>query len=218
MQIKVFKAESMKEAMAAMKAELGEDAVILHSRKYKKGGFLGFGGKEIIEITAAIEDVPLAERVRGIYKKPPQPASISEFEDEESNVESEPIQPTLNDELPIERPEIPDEPEQRKSSENEKLAETIRNAQAPPPEEIVQDVDGLPVEDAPLPADETNLIEEPLTPDAPLLKIICRLKMNLCRRKKICLSKRIYLQTRNNYRLTKIICRLMNLCLLMNNL
>ena len=168
MQIKVFKAESMKEAMAAMKAELGEDAVILHSRKYKKGGFLGFGGKEIIEITAAIEDVPLAERVRGIYKKPPQPASISEFEDEESNVESEPIQPTLNDELPIERPEIPDEPEQRKSSENEKLAETIRNAQAPPPEEIVQDVDGLPVEDAPLPADETNLIEEPLTPDAPL--------------------------------------------------
>ena len=59
MQIKVFKAETMKEAMAAMKAELGEDAVILHSRKYKKGGFLGFGGKEIIEITAAVEVVPI---------------------------------------------------------------------------------------------------------------------------------------------------------------
>ena len=167
MQIKVFKAESMKEAMSAMKAELGEDAVILHSRKYKKGGFLGFGGKEIIEITAAIEDVPLAERVRGIYKKPHKSAQIFEDEGDESESEVETIQPTLNDDLPIDRPEIPDEPEHRAGTENEKLAETIRNAQAPPPEEIVQDVDGLPVEDE-SPIDEQNLIEEPPPPEEEL--------------------------------------------------
>ena len=46
----------MKEAVAKMKAELGDDAVILHTKKYKEGGLLGLGSKEIVEITAAIED------------------------------------------------------------------------------------------------------------------------------------------------------------------
>ena len=59
MQIKVFKAGTMKEAMAAMKAELGDDAVILHSKKYKEGGLLGLGSKEIVEITAAVEETSL---------------------------------------------------------------------------------------------------------------------------------------------------------------
>ena len=62
MQIKVFKANTMKEAMAAMKAELGDDAVILHSKKYKEGGLLGLGSKEIVEITAAVEEASLPKQ------------------------------------------------------------------------------------------------------------------------------------------------------------
>ena len=62
MQIKVFKAGTMKEAMAAMKAELGDDAVILHSKKYKEGGLLGLGSKEIVEITAAVEESALPNK------------------------------------------------------------------------------------------------------------------------------------------------------------
>ena len=46
----------MKEAVAKMKDELGDDAVILHTKKYKEGGLLGLGSKEMVEITAAIED------------------------------------------------------------------------------------------------------------------------------------------------------------------
>lgn len=46
----------MKEAVAKMKAELGDDAVILHTKKYKEGGLFGVGSKEMVEITAAIED------------------------------------------------------------------------------------------------------------------------------------------------------------------
>ena len=46
----------MKEAVAKMKAELGDDAVILHTKKYKEGGLLGLGSKDMVEITAAIED------------------------------------------------------------------------------------------------------------------------------------------------------------------
>ena len=62
MQIKVFKAGNMKDAMAAMKAELGEDAVILHSKKYKEGGILGLGSKEVVEITAAVEEISMPKK------------------------------------------------------------------------------------------------------------------------------------------------------------
>ena len=58
MQIKVFKAATMKEAVAAMRAELGSKAVILHSKKYKESGLLGLRTREVVEITAAVEDAP----------------------------------------------------------------------------------------------------------------------------------------------------------------
>ena len=44
--------------MLQVKSELGIDAVILHTKKYHKGGFLGYKGKEVVELTAAIDDVP----------------------------------------------------------------------------------------------------------------------------------------------------------------
>lgn len=56
MRIKVFKAATLKEAMADVKEELGVDAVILHTKKYRKGGFFGYKSKEVVEVTAAIED------------------------------------------------------------------------------------------------------------------------------------------------------------------
>lgn len=42
----------MAEALALVKRELGADAVILHTRRYKQGGFWGFGGRWVVEITA----------------------------------------------------------------------------------------------------------------------------------------------------------------------
>ncbi len=69
MQIKVFKAGSMKDALAAMKAELGPNAVILHSKKYRESGLLGFRSKEVVEITAAIDEETTAS------ESAPKPAS-----------------------------------------------------------------------------------------------------------------------------------------------
>ena len=62
MQIKSFKAPTLKEAMANVKSELGVDAVILHTNKIKKGGILGFHSKEIVEVIAAVEDAPAHEQ------------------------------------------------------------------------------------------------------------------------------------------------------------
>ena len=42
--------------MEQVKNELGRDAVILHTKKYHEGGFMGYNGKEVVEVTAAIED------------------------------------------------------------------------------------------------------------------------------------------------------------------
>lgn len=52
----------MPEAMAQVKHDLGRDAVILHTRRFKKGGILGFFGKEMIEVMAAL-DSPAAPSV-----------------------------------------------------------------------------------------------------------------------------------------------------------
>ena len=48
----------MKDAMQQVKADLGADAVILHTKKYREGGILGFNAREVVEVTAAIEETP----------------------------------------------------------------------------------------------------------------------------------------------------------------
>ena len=71
MVIKVFKAPTMKAAMTNVKAETGEDAVLLHTKSYRKGGIFGINSKEIVEIIAAIEDDP----VPPAGSKPAKPAA-----------------------------------------------------------------------------------------------------------------------------------------------
>lgn len=56
MEVKRYRGENMQEAMFKVKADLGSDAIILHTRKFKEGGFLGLFGKEMVEVVATIED------------------------------------------------------------------------------------------------------------------------------------------------------------------
>lgn len=42
----------MAQALALVKRELGSDAVVLHTRSYKRGGMLGIGAKTVVEVTA----------------------------------------------------------------------------------------------------------------------------------------------------------------------
>ena len=56
MKFKVFTANTIQEAMAQVKSELGMDAVILHTRRFNKGGIFGYLGKEMVEVMAAIDD------------------------------------------------------------------------------------------------------------------------------------------------------------------
>jgi len=70
MRIKRFLAESMKDATEQMKTELGPDAIILNTRKVNKGGSLNFLGKEMVEVTAAIDDVPASQNTTYARRRP----------------------------------------------------------------------------------------------------------------------------------------------------
>lgn len=59
MQIKKFVAANIKEATEQMRNELGNNAIILHTRKVPKNSMLKSFGGESVEITAAIDDHPL---------------------------------------------------------------------------------------------------------------------------------------------------------------
>lgn len=56
MRVKRYVAETLQDAMLKVKVDMGKDAVILHTRKFKEGGFFGFFGKNMFEVTAAVED------------------------------------------------------------------------------------------------------------------------------------------------------------------
>jgi flagellar biosynthesis protein FlhF len=52
MAIKKFSAESWEEALRQVRAEYGDNAIILHTKTFKDGGILGVARKSVIEITA----------------------------------------------------------------------------------------------------------------------------------------------------------------------
>ncbi len=62
MKVKKFVAPSMNEAMKMVRAELGRDAVILHSKVVQTGGFFGLFAKKTIEVLAGVDPDPLPLR------------------------------------------------------------------------------------------------------------------------------------------------------------
>jgi flagellar biosynthesis protein FlhF len=56
--VRIFSALTIQEAMNQVKETLGRDAIILHTRKFRKGGIGGFFGREIVEVMAAVDSEP----------------------------------------------------------------------------------------------------------------------------------------------------------------
>lgn len=60
--VRKYVVQDIKEAFEKIRVELGKDAVILSTRKVKKGGFLGIGAKTFLEVTAAVEDKKVSQQ------------------------------------------------------------------------------------------------------------------------------------------------------------
>jgi len=71
--------------MAQVKNVLGRDAIILHTRTFRKGGILGYFAKEKVEVMAGI-DVPVAAAVEKVTLPSPPPPVIKEDNTEDNNL------------------------------------------------------------------------------------------------------------------------------------
>lgn len=70
--IKRYEAEEMKLPfiMRQIRIDLGEDAIV-KTRRYKKGGILGFGAKSYIEVVAGVDDSPIRRTPEREDARPP---------------------------------------------------------------------------------------------------------------------------------------------------
>ncbi len=105
MKLKRFEALSLQEALQAVKAELGPDAVIVSSRRVQKaGGLFGLLSQSVIEVTAAVDGpqvvdetqpaVTLDRSLQSLLKKPfsPAQAPVAEVKAKKTTTFSEQLQ------------------------------------------------------------------------------------------------------------------------------
>ncbi|WP_407307342.1 flagellar biosynthesis protein FlhF [Desulfosporosinus sp. SB140] len=72
MRVRRFVGDNVAETMGKVKRELGSEAVILQTREFREGGFLGLFGKIKVEITAAIEETPVTAAETKRYERSPE--------------------------------------------------------------------------------------------------------------------------------------------------
>ncbi len=78
MRIKKFTGATAKEAVEKMRQEFGEEAVVLNTRRVTKGGVLGIGNEEYVEVTAAYDESPMRVQPRVQQSRPQQSPSAGE--------------------------------------------------------------------------------------------------------------------------------------------
>lgn len=79
MRLKTYRARTMADAFAQVKKDLGKNAVILHTRSYKVGAFLGMFGRPMVEITASDDVQAVGPRqVRSMASGGLQPTRLAE--------------------------------------------------------------------------------------------------------------------------------------------
>jgi flagellar biosynthesis protein FlhF len=78
MKIKKYVGSDFQEAIKKAKKEMGQDAIILHTRHIKKGGFMGFFARAQVEITVAMDESLQVERDRSRRVVPAAPPPVPE--------------------------------------------------------------------------------------------------------------------------------------------
>ncbi|HEX3046129.1 MAG TPA: flagellar biosynthesis protein FlhF, partial [Bacillota bacterium] len=56
MKVKRYVADSIQEAITRVKNDLGRNAIILHTKPFKEGGFFGLFAKRRFEVIAAVDE------------------------------------------------------------------------------------------------------------------------------------------------------------------
>lgn len=73
MNLRTYQAYSVGEALAQIRQDLGENAVILHTRTFKRGGWMGIGARTVVEVTASTASTVKSERRKTATTTRPSP-------------------------------------------------------------------------------------------------------------------------------------------------
>ncbi|HZK53855.1 MAG TPA: flagellar biosynthesis protein FlhF [Desulfosporosinus sp.] len=83
MRVRRFVGDNVAHTMGIVKRELGSEAVILQTREFREGGFLGLFGKMRVEITAAIEEKPVTAQ------KVPEVSLVTDAKEQTGDLQAE---------------------------------------------------------------------------------------------------------------------------------
>ncbi len=72
MKVRKYQANTLAEAMALVKREMGQEAIILQTKRVKPGGLMGLFTQGVVEVTAAIDDEIETRPVAPVGKAPAQ--------------------------------------------------------------------------------------------------------------------------------------------------
>lgn len=64
MEIKSYRAATLREALLQIKEELGEDALVIETKQIRAGGFLGVGARDLVEVRVAPGGSPAARAAK----------------------------------------------------------------------------------------------------------------------------------------------------------
>lgn len=87
MKLKTYTASTMAQALAQVRKDLGTEAMILHTRSYRTGSWLGLGGKPMVEITASSAQPTKSRKTRRAQR----PAAPSQVLEETQSLTEQPI-------------------------------------------------------------------------------------------------------------------------------
>lgn len=118
MEVKTYQALSMAEALAAVKLDLGHDALILHTRSFRRGGLLGLGRRTVVEVTATPAE-PAAARVAPPARALPATAAARRAYAAGRDAAAHDQEPRAPEPRPAERRATEARPSQERSAEGD---------------------------------------------------------------------------------------------------
>ena len=86
MRVKTYRAPTLAEALAEVKADMGSDAVIVQTRRLRQGGILGMLATEIVEVTAAVDPAPTQPAKRSKAVAPPREQAVPEEKNDDAKL------------------------------------------------------------------------------------------------------------------------------------
>src|SRR5882672_8810694 len=70
MNVKRYRAATMRDALEQIKGELGDEALVLGSKEIRSKGFLGLGAKDLVEVRVSTEFAGVSEPKNGRDRQP----------------------------------------------------------------------------------------------------------------------------------------------------